>query len=153
MPRKGFKTITVPENEHEAIKIIADEHNMSIQDVVLGSVNNMYNEGSAIVCGIDLNLILEDMARLTRRVAELENQLEMISKHGKRTRDHNVVNNNKDTIDSNVSVFGQGDKDMTDEQAIMECMLATPVTSDPLQNISFISTDDDCRTPRAVKIL
>ncbi len=98
---------------------------------------------SAIVEGIDLDLLLEDLAFTKRRVSELEDNQETIVKFLIRSFPkkanqlkkilHNAETQKKPAKPRNTySSFGQDDEGLTTEAAVMQCFAAKPVTSDPI---------------------
>lgn len=88
--------------------------------------------------GIDLDLLLEDQAHLTKRVAELEDNQETIVKFLRRSFPKKVnqltrLLNEPDVKKSTkaTSAFMQEDDGLSTDDAIMQCMMATPCSFDP----------------------
>lgn len=169
MARKGEKTITVSEKEHELIKAIAEElssdlQNVSQRDIVMYAIDKVFvnpdQQGdcdSSIVGGIDLNLLLENLARLTKRVAELENDKDRLVRfiRGKFPKDSNrltkllnIESTNSKKPSSELNVFGQEDDGMTTEQAISQIFNATPAIVDPLSKISPVFSEQKGQVPK-----
>lgn len=104
-----------------------------------------------IIDGIDLDLLLEDNARLTKRVAELEdNQEKLIKfmaarfpKHGnqlKKLLSDQEEQKRKSKPKNTYSSFGQEDDGISTEDAIKMCFSAKPISVDPvLQKVGIVS--------------
>ncbi|MDD4805116.1 MAG: hypothetical protein PHN69_08315 [Candidatus Pacebacteria bacterium] len=164
MARKGEKTITVSEEEHELIKEIAKELDVGQRDVVMYSIDKTFINSdqprecdNPIIAGIDLNLLLEDLARLTKRVAELESDKDKLIRfiRGKFPKDSNRLTKLLNTESTNykkpsseLSIFGQEDVGMTTEQAISEMFNATPAIVDPLSKMSPIFSEQKGQIPK-----
>lgn len=112
------------------------------------------SEGS-IIGGVDVNLLLEDVAALTKRVAELEDDKDALFRilrrkfHGDKdiAKLLNPKSPNVKLNSSGYSVFGQED-DLTTERAIEELFSAQPVKVDPLSNIKPLFADQKGQVPR-----
>lgn len=95
---------------------------------------------SAIVEGIDLDLILDDLAHTKKRVAELEDNQEYLVKFLRRafpkkanqlTRLLREPGTGKKTAKP-TTAFMQEDEGLSTENAVAQCLLAKPVSSDPI---------------------
>lgn len=157
MSRKGTKTITIPEEDHEKIKAIAESLEVGMQDVVLYSIEQTFSGKNSDE--VDLDLLLEDIAMLTKRVAVLEDTNETLVRilKGKFPKDSNKLTkllNGKDTyiteLSSEYSIFGQEDAEMTTKQAINQCFSATPITVDPVSKIPPIFSEQKNSIPEFV---
>ncbi len=164
MARKGEKTITVSEEEHELIKGIAKELDVGQRDVVMYSIDKTFINSdqprecdNPIIAGIDLNLLLEDLARLTKRVAELESEKDKLVRYirGKFPKDSNRLtkllnteSTNYKKLSSELNIFGQEDDGMTTEQAISEMFSATPAIVDPISKISSVFSEQKGQVPK-----
>ncbi|AKB37382.1 hypothetical protein MSSAC_2792 [Methanosarcina siciliae C2J] len=102
---------------------------------------------STIVEGIDLDLLLEDQARLTKRVAELEDNQETIVRFLRRAFPKKANQLKKllkepetvKKIPKAKTALGQEDDELTTKGAIMRCFTAKPVSNDPIIQNSGIS--------------
>ena len=164
MARKGEKTITVSEEEHELIKKIAAELKVGQRDVVMHSIDKTFINpdqpqqlDNPVIAGIDLNLLLEDLARLTKRVAELETDKDKLVRYirGKFPKDANrltkLLNTESNIVqrpNSELSIFGQEDSGLTTEQAISQIFNATPVTVDPISMIAPAFIEQKGQSPK-----
>ncbi len=167
MARKGEKTITVSDEEHKLIKAIADElsgdlQNVSQRDVVMYAIDKVFvNPDQSRECentlGVDLDLLLLDLARLTKRVSELENDKDRLVRfiRGKFPRDAskltkllNMESTNYKKPKSELNIFGQEDDGMTTEQAISQMFNATPAIVDPISKISPIFSEQKGQVPK-----
>jgi len=109
---------------------------------------------SAVVKGIDLDLLLEDLALTKRRISELEDNQKVIMSNQEVITDFLVksfpkkgrqlrkllrdVGPTKEKV-SLVSVFGQADDGLSDRDAIIQCMIAQPVSNDSIDHRAGIS--------------
>ena len=169
MARKGEKTITVSDEEHKLIKAIADElsgdlQSVSQRDVVMYAIDKVFVNPDQprecennVVAGVDLDMLLEDLARLTKRVAELESDKNRLVRfiRGKFPKDAskltkllNMESTNNKKPSSDLSIFGQEDDGMTTEQAISQMFNATPATVDPLSKISPVFSEQKGQIPK-----
>jgi hypothetical protein len=162
--RKGEKTITVSDKEHALIKAIAEELKVDQRDVVVFAVDKVFVNpeqpgecDNPIVGGIDLNLLLEDLARLTKRVAELETDKDRLVRYirGKFPKDSNRLTKLLNTESTNIkkpsselNVFGQEDTGMTTEQAISQMFSATPAIIDPISMIPPVFSEQHGQVPK-----
>jgi hypothetical protein len=165
MSRKGSKTITVSDEEHEIITQIAKELEVNQREIVTFAIASTFSDkqdgNNTMVGGIDVNLLLEDLAKLTKRVAELENANETLIRfiRGKFPRDSNkltkLLNAKSDIsittkLSSEFSVFGQEDSEITTEQAISRCLSAVPVSVDPISTIPPVFSEQKESVPEIV---
>jgi len=164
MARKGEKTITVSCKEHALIKSIAKELDVDQKDVVVFAVDKVFvnpdqseEYTNPIVAGIDLNLLLEDLARLTKRVSELESDKDSLVRFIRRkfpkdsnrlTKLLNTESTNYAKPNSDLSIFGQEDSGMTTGQAILRVSNATPAIVDPISKISPVFSDQRGQVPK-----
>lgn len=103
-----------------------------------------------LVNGIDLELLLEDLAYTKRRVSELEDNQETIVKFLSRSfpKKANQLKRilpapeeqkSRTEPKNAYSVFGQEDDGLTTTRAISRCFASKPVSSDPINFNSGIS--------------
>jgi predicted phage-related endonuclease len=115
-----------------------------------------------LVNDIDLDLLLEDQARLTKRVAELEDNQETILKflnqnfHRKSERIKRILQrreeSRKPVKPQNNSAFGQEDTGMTTEEAVRRCFVSKNVSSDPiLLKVGISGTENKARIPASLR--
>lgn len=106
-----------------------------------------------LINGIDLDLILEDQARLTKRVAELEDNqvtiLTFLDRNFPRKSEkikrilHRNDDKRKPASTQNNSIFGQEDVGLTTEEAVIRCFFSKSVSSDPiLKEVGIIGKKD-----------
>lgn len=135
MPRPGLKNLTVPEDLHTRVKALAKEQNCDIQDIVSIALDCTYRDG------VDVNQILLDLADTNKRVAKLEDALQIImrlmkKKHKKDAAVISSILNSSMNIDYELS--DDIGYEMTTEESIMRVLTATPVVKDPISSIPFI---------------
>jgi hypothetical protein len=92
-----------------------------------------------LVNGIDLDLLIEDLAYTKRRVTQLEDNQKTIIKFlmarfsQKANKIKRLLGDPKESKKMKVTVFGQDiDKDLTTDEAILQCMLSVSVEEDPI---------------------
>lgn len=95
------------------------------------------------VNGIDLDLLLEDQARLTKRVAELEDNqvtiLTFLDRNFPRKSDKikRILRRNEESRKPTkprtaYTALGQDDEGLTTEEAVRRCFVSKPVFLDPI---------------------
>ncbi|MEN6290682.1 MAG: hypothetical protein ABFD07_01525 [Methanobacterium sp.] len=116
-----------------------------------------------IVNGIDLDLLLEDLAYTKRRVAELEDNQEIIikfmrarfPKHGNQLKKllHNPEGHkSKSKPNNSYSSFGQEDNVLSIGNAIKQHFSAKNVSVDPiLKNVGIVGTREKPAIPESLR--
>lgn len=116
-----------------------------------------------IVSGIDLDLLLEDNARLTKRVSELEDTQEKLIKF-MRARFPKYGNQLKKLLPepeeqkrkakpkNSYSSLGQEDDGLSTENAIRQCFSAKNVSVDPVyEKVGIVSTREKPVIPASLR--
>jgi tRNA C32,U32 (ribose-2'-O)-methylase TrmJ len=113
------------------------------------------------VNGIDLDLILEDLAYTKKRVSELEdNQVTILTfldrnfprKSDKIKRILRKKEERETVKPKACSAFGQEDTGLTTEEAVRRCFVSKPVSSDPiLKEVGISGTKDKVRIPASLR--
>jgi rRNA methylase len=93
-----------------------------------------------IINGIDLDLLLEDLAYTKRRVSELEDNQETIvkflrarfPKYGNQLKRLLQDNEKPKKSSKSSTIFGQEDSGLTTEEAIAQCRMSKTVSTDPI---------------------
>ena len=116
-----------------------------------------------IVKGIDLDLILEDLAYTKQRVSELEDNqatiLRFLDRNFPRKSDtikrilRRKAESRKPVAPKNAySALGQDDGGLTTEEAVRRCLISKPVSSDPILNkVGISGSRDKTRIPAGLR--
>lgn len=112
-----------------------------------------------LVNGIDLDLLLEELAYTKRRVSELEDDQETIVKF-LRARFPKMANQLKRLLKEqdvkqksvkSTTPFNQEDGELTTSRAIAQCVLAKHVKVDPILRKSGIGSQDKSAIPASLR--
>lgn len=142
MSRKGTKTITVSEEDHATIEKAAKSQGVGIAECAVRSVKAVASGELGVVNnGIDVEMLLVELAETKQRVSKLEDENFFLMKFLKARFPRHAgklskliyakEENSRDTL-VDMSIFGQDDSEITTDEAIRNCLNATPVTVDPV---------------------
>jgi acetolactate synthase small subunit len=152
MPRAGSKTITVPEEELMYVQSVAAKRGTNIKEVVLNAIDCTYRKNES-------DLLREELERMTKILAQTEDDLQTMIKFVNRKHPQdakvlasilNTKNTYKTEPNSVTSIFGQGDSEMSTEDAIWRIMNAKPVNKDPLSRLEPAFKNTKNQDPRKV---